>query len=506
MSLSLFRRFWPKASDIANKTEILQLAAGGTQGLVMLLSIVRTMVVVRLLGPDNYGLLGLTVAVGNVFNVLQHLGLGVGAAKEAAQVSEREQLGAVAIVVLGVRFALLLPLLAVLTLVAAPFAAATYHVPKLQTLIWLYALFLLVNSPGDILGYLLTGSQRFRTYFSLRTLNELGITVVMILTTLRLGLYGYFIGQVIWGVVYTVVSAKAVWNATGRSLIWPSRNEAAGLFRSVLRTSLAVHLVKLLRTFSVQVPILVGGLFLSTAAVGWLKFGVQAGGYFGTLISSVLLVTLPRMTRLYALLGMDSLLSQFTSNFKRVAWAVQLLLVPGVVLSPEMVRLVGGTEFIGAVPIFRSVLLFYSFVVLADSVFSGVHFPLNRERSYVLAYTVVPVISVVGAMVLVTWIRTAESTVLGLVAGGVTLMAAAIWQTRKSPTLLSCLTSNTAAVSIVAGLSLLSTFVGPLEWRLGIVVVGVLLLLAHIWRTDAAAQRLIRLGVERTLAAWRSRL
>lgn len=418
-------------SRIKDKTEFLQFTAVVNQGGISLIGLLRTLIVVRLLSPEDYGVIGITLAVGSAFSIFQNLGLGVGVAKEAAQTSDPRMLRLVSLVVLGVRFTMLLPLLALLILIGSPQAVATYQIPQLQQYILFYAVFLFVSSPGDILGYILTGTSRFRSYFLLKFFNEIILTVAVCLSIWKWQVAGYFVGQAVAGGIYTLISAYAVLKTIGGPIERVSLSEFKLILRSVFKTSLSVFISKLARGFSLQIPVLIAAIYIPVSAVGLLKFGMQAGGYFATFLSAVQIVTLPRMTNILKDHGQEYLFIKFSENYRRLASAMVCMMICAVMLAPELVYLVGGERFAQSYHSFQLIIIFYTLVMLADNIFSGIHFPLNREGSYVCSYLIYFCVAVICSCLFLTWLKTPESGLYGVCLGAIIHFGIAIFQTKE---------------------------------------------------------------------------
>lgn len=484
--LQLFNRF-------RSKTEFLQLSAVTNQGIVALIGLLRTVIVVRLLSPEEYGIIGIAIAVGSAFSIFQNLGLGVGAAKEAAQSDNPARLGLVAFVLVAVRLVMLLPLLGVLILFAAPQAVALYRLPQLDLLLWLYALFILVSSPGDILGYVLTGSSRFRPYFALRLANEVFVTVTICWMIWRWHVIGYFIGQAVAGGGYTLVSLIVVWRVLGLRIERVQLADIITLLKSVFRTSLSVYAAKLCRSFSLQIPVLVGGVYLSMTAVGSLKFGMQAGGYVATLLSAIQLVNLPRMTRYLHSHGQEYMLERFGRNYLRVTVALSCVLVSAVALAPELIILIAGSNFANSIKPFQLMVIFYTLTVLADTIFSGVHFPLDREGSYVASYVSFFCISVAASYLALYWMRVPESAVYGLCVGAAAHYAIALLQTKTYAAVFPMLVQATARILGAALLAMACLMVTALHQRIALAAAAIVLILLDMVRNESAfAQRVAR--------------
>jgi O-antigen/teichoic acid export membrane protein len=204
---------------------------------------------------------------------------------------------------------------------------------------------------------------------------------------------------------------------------------------------------------------------------------------------------LPRMTRLQARQGTVALLNHFSVNFRRVTWGTGLMLLLALVFSREISWLIGGVEFSSAWQTLQFMLVFSGCVVLADNIFTGIHFPLDRERLYVLAYSGLFVISLAATAILISTLKSADSVALAMMSGAVVLLGLAIWQVNDLPGLLMSLLRSIVPVAFTVFLGLSSRLIEPLGWRILMGVIGFWLICLDMLRSDQAAQRIVRSGM-----------
>lgn len=370
--------------------------------------------------------MAIALAVGGVFSIFQHLGLGVSVAKEVAQDPTPSRLGIIALLVLGVRILMLIPILAILVFVVAPTSIHLYDLPNLDYLIQLFALFILVSSPGDILSYTFTGAGKYKTYFKLKFINELVLTCSVCTMIYWMKVEGYFIGQIIAAAIYTTLSGYALWKTVEGQTTRATRSEIRLLLSSIFKTSTSTYTAKLCRSFSLQAPILLAGYYLPITSVGALKFGMQAGGYIATITSAAQLVTLPKMISHLRAHGKDYLFEKFSQNFRRLNFVLCYILIFAVLLAPILIRIIGGSNFISSVTPFQIIVIYYILIVSADTIFTGIYFPLNRETSYVKSYIFYFALSIITGGASLLFFKTAESSLFGVFVGAVAHLIAAV--------------------------------------------------------------------------------
>jgi hypothetical protein len=159
-------------------------------------------------------------------------------------------------------------------------------------------------------------------------------------------------------------------------------------------------------------------------------------------------------------------------------------MIGAVVAAPELIRLVGGEQFANSYRPFQLVVIFYVYIMLADNIFSGIHFPLNREGAYVRSYLVYFCVSVVFSYFFIVWLMTPESGMYGLCLGGVVHFCIALFQTRAYVVLFPLLTQTALRVFAVLLLVVACLRGGAGYERFAIGAVALFLIVADAMRND----------------------
>ena len=222
-----------------------------------LLTWAMTLLVVRILSPDDYGLMALSQIVVNILLAFSHVGLG-----DALIQRESTPRPVVAAV-----FGLLLLLSAVLTtgvaLAAYPIAA-WYHEPRLAPLIQVASLGFLFAGVNTLPRVFLTKSLRIRPMFIM----ELSSGVVGAATIVILAYSGYGVwALVLGGLVNQVVRLAGFIVLTSEYFVWPTLDLA--LVRPLLPFGVYRTLEHLLWVCFTSVDAVIIGWRLGAAELGF---------------------------------------------------------------------------------------------------------------------------------------------------------------------------------------------------------------------------------------------
>jgi O-antigen/teichoic acid export membrane protein len=139
----------------------IQLLSLTTKAITTTLGIIQSIIVVRILSPAEFGLVGLAMAIGTVVGVSQHLGIVDGAIREIAVRKKKEEIGKVFWVSNITRQAVTIPLSLLLMLLARPVAEGIYGRPEITPYIYMFASILILQGVEGVFGATLTGLKKF---------------------------------------------------------------------------------------------------------------------------------------------------------------------------------------------------------------------------------------------------------------------------------------------------------------------------------------------------------
>jgi len=174
------------------------------QGINFLVRLVSLMILARLLGPRDYGLVGMVTAFTGILSLFRDFGLSAAAVQRATITEEQMSTLFWINVVVGV-------FLAVLTVAMAPVVAAFYREPRLFAVTAVMALGFLFNAAGVQHSAVL---QRHMRFTALAVINTLSLVVA---TGIAIGGamagYGYW-ALVAMTVAVPLISTVGLWMST----------------------------------------------------------------------------------------------------------------------------------------------------------------------------------------------------------------------------------------------------------------------------------------------------
>lgn len=227
---------------------------------------VMTLAVIRILSPDDYGLMALAMVCTNVLAGFSNLGLG------DALVQQEHAPKPLVASVFGLLLLISAGLTALVALAAYPIAA-WYHEPRLVGLLQVASLGFLLNGLTTVPRMYLVKSLRVRPMFVMEMSSGLaGAVAVIILAYSGYGVWALMLG----GLLGTVVRVAGFVALTGEYWVWPSFR--FGLVRPLLSYGAFRTLEYLAWVGLTSADVLIIGKWLGSADLGLYSVALNFAG------------------------------------------------------------------------------------------------------------------------------------------------------------------------------------------------------------------------------------
>ena len=253
---------------------------------VMLISLITTMVVARLLTPDEIGTFAVASAVVLLVSEFRILGAGVYLIREEelTESKVRSALGLTIVISWG---------LGILVCLSAPFIAQFYELPEIKTIFWILAVSFFLAPYISVSSALLSRNLQFQLILYMQVAGTL-VNLVVIVTLIQFGASFYALA---WG-----LSAGALTRFLIIVFLFnPDQMSYLPRFRGlkpVASVGIYGSLTNIFRQFTVVAPDLVIGKLGTTYQVGIFSRGLGFIQFVAdTMMTSVSPVALPYLSR-----------------------------------------------------------------------------------------------------------------------------------------------------------------------------------------------------------------
>ena len=225
------------------------------QGASFLLRVGSLVILARLLGPKDFGLVGMVTAFTGILALFRDFGLGSAAVQHATITEDQNSTLFWINILLGA-------FLSLIALALAPAIAAFYHEPQLFGIAAVLALGFLFNAAGAQHSALLTREMRFTALAM--------INVVALAAGIAIAVYGAKAGYGYWALVLMSVTTPTIatiglWLTTGWVPGMPRRRTG---IRSMMRFGGGLTLISLLMYIAYNADKIMIGRFWGVDAIG----------------------------------------------------------------------------------------------------------------------------------------------------------------------------------------------------------------------------------------------
>lgn len=372
------------------KAEVLGL---GTNAVVALLSAAQTVVVIRLLSPEEYGLVGLVLSVTSVVGVFQQLGIRVASVREMSEASNLADVSKVLWTSIFARVCLSLPIAAFLFLSAGYFGDTLYQQPTIRLPIQILAVALLVTNVNALLEGMLTALQRFVLFYGYLIFAFVLRLLLYASLVYRFRLIGYFWAEFSWVALLGITLSFLAARQLGRQWTLPTREDFCRILKSVFGLSMVLYVARILHSFWQRSGLLLLGFFVAEAQLGYFNLGLSFAGQLLTVSGAISQVYLPTMTRLFNT-DRAEFVAVLESNFIKVVSVLFLAVASMLLFAREVVLFLAKEPYLPALVVFTPLTLAFLVQALFNVISSGLLIPARQERGFLLSVALGRTISV----------------------------------------------------------------------------------------------------------------
>lgn len=380
------------------------------------LGILQTAIILRLLGPGEYGIVGIVISLGALVGVSQHVGAVDAAIREIAVADTAHRRAAVFWVSLWFRLAVTVPISVLLFLVAPWIGTRLYALPDIPHLVRLMSGILILHGVQGVLGGAYTGQRAFGALYTLQLLMAVFNVPIFASLVWWHGVRGFFEAVILAALGFSVLLALFLRRALGGSVAYPRLAEARAVFRDILHTGSWTYAARILSVAWQRVPILLLGRWASPEVVGLVSAAITFGSKLQLLAGALGEVNLAFLSHTFA---------QSREAFRRLAartledvGAVTLLGALFLVLFADLlVPVLAGPQYGGAVPLIAAVTWAYASFAFLDIATNTVFVPARRSHLRAASFGVL-VLGTLATMVGLRALPVPAATV-GMLVGGV---------------------------------------------------------------------------------------
>lgn len=371
------------------------LAKAGTTAL----GIVQTAIVLRLLGPEAYGIVGIVLALGTLVGVSQHVGAVDAAIREIAIADAPARRAGIFWVSLWSRLAVTIPISLLLAGAADWIGTRVYPFPDLPALVRLMSIILILHGVQGILGGVFSGRRAFGVLYVFQLVTA-AVNIPIFSWFVRWhGTVGFFEAVAVAALIFIVLLAIPLRRVLGGTLAHPSLSVSRDILRDVMHTGGWTYLARILSVAWQRVPVLALGRWASPEVVGIFSAALTFGSKLQILAAALGEVNLAYVSSAFVK-GQDAFRRLAHQTLRDVAAGTLVGSLFLMLFADLLVRVLAGAAYAAAIPLIAVVTWGWAAFAFLDIATNSVFVPARQSqlRAVVFAVMFAVTMLIVGAL------------------------------------------------------------------------------------------------------------
>ncbi len=374
----------------------IQFFAVATKAVTTVFGIIQSIIIIRVLSPTEYGIVGLIMSIGGLIGVSQHFGIVDGAIREIAVRKNKDEIGKVFWVSHFARQAVTIPLSLALVFFAGIISVKIYNRPEIIPYIQLVALALVLQGLQDIMGATLTGMKKFRSLYAIQIITAAINIAAFGYLTWKYHVEGFIWAAIITTSIMTILLGIVVKKELTGHLRLPSWPDITMYGRNLIRIGLFVYISRIFNVIWQHLPTLILGGILVGDELGYINISLTFGSKLIILAAALSEVNLSWMSTLFAN-KQDEFAISVTRNMHRVLVLMTGLTLALVFFIPEIFFIIRKPEYIPAQPMIIILTLAFFLYSLMDLGTSSVFVAANRPKLRAIVFGILTLLSGIGS-------------------------------------------------------------------------------------------------------------
>jgi O-antigen/teichoic acid export membrane protein len=264
------------------------------------LGILQTAIILRILSPAQYGIIGIVVSLGSLVGVSQHVGVVDATIREIAVAVDARRRAHVFWVSLWFRLLVTVPISVVFAALGPLIGTRLYPFPDVPRLVQLTSLILILQGIQGVVGGAYTGKLAFgRLYLFQLLMAAVNVPLFAGMTSWH-GVRGFFEAVVVSTGAFIVLLALFLREALGGTLVHPRLQEMRIVLSDIVHTGAWTYVARILSVAWQRVPVLLLGWWASPDVVGLFNAALTFGSKLVILASALGEVNLAFLSSAFA--------------------------------------------------------------------------------------------------------------------------------------------------------------------------------------------------------------
>ncbi len=369
-----------------------------TQAITISISTVQNLIIVWLLTPAEYGLIGLVLSIGAFIGVYQHLGLVDGAIREISIQKKKREAAKIFWTSLFARLIITVPVSIAVYFLAEVIAMKIYHRPEIIFPLKLFAFALILQGIQGIVGAALSGLHKFFLIYLIQIFDSFFTLGVFVFLVWQQRFIGFFYALILTTIVMIFALFIALWISL-QKMPYPKLFEFKKYFKAVFDIGFVLYLSKILYVFWQRMGILILGYFVLPMSLGYYNFSLVFGTKLTLLSQALSEVNLAVMSKTFSE-DFKKFKQMSLRNFLKVTSFLWLIAATLMYFAKEVTIYIVGEKYIPALPIINIIIFAFLFYAVLDLISSSILVPAKKHYYRLYSFILVVVISFATILIL----------------------------------------------------------------------------------------------------------
>lgn len=374
----------------------------------IIIGLLANIIVLRILSPEDWGIIGLALSIVGTVSVLHHLGIPAGLNREIAREKDPKNVPTIICSAIVMRFPVSV-IIGTGVFIAAPFIAnSIYQNEQLIFPLQLLGVFVVIDGVQDILSTSVGALKLFKGLFILQVLLSVINVCALVLGVYYAGFIGFIYAKFVYAGASAVLFGWLLVSYMNSQATFRVYREKVGSYiRNIAGIGGAAFIQKIAYLYWQKIPMVIMGKIVLIGDIGLYSFVDYFTQRLSIFADAATDVSVPVFMRSFSH-DFQAFKKEFIENFWRVAGVTIVFLVLGSLYLQEFLLLTGLMKYTNAQGIFLIMSLAVLFASMLNTM--GVVFVAgDKRRHMIFAYIL---------MFLVTLILLVPSTYQWGVAGG----------------------------------------------------------------------------------------
>lgn len=368
-----------------------------TKVVTLTFGVLQTVIILHILSPAQYGIIGIVTALASLVGVSQNVGVTDATIREIAMTNDVKHRAHIFWVSLWFRMLFTLPISLLLALFAGAIGAHVYKMPEMQTFIYLMSAVLVLQGIQGVLGGVFSGLRAFGLLYIFQVITALLNIIIFSIFSHLYGVTGFFAAMLLSTLIFILILALFLPKVIGGRLEHPSRNDFIVVWKDIFHTGFWTYLARIFSVAWQQAPMLVLGKWVTPETVGLYNVALSFGSKLTVLAAAIGEVNLAFLSNAYAK-GKEDFRLLAGKTLDEVG--VVLLLSAGAMalLSDLLLKIFAGSAYAPALNVTVLVSWAYAFFAFLDISTNTVFVPSRRSHLRTISFCILIIVTM-GVMI-----------------------------------------------------------------------------------------------------------